>query len=129
MSAANPPSATASPASLPTSSVCFGAASAIAVTPAISAATASIWRTLTDSPSWKWASTSSRTRPTASTGWTTVSGAIVSATICRAKPATASAMPPSQRRRCARVTSSAGRPASSLLTLRASDACSTYENS
>ncbi len=70
---------------------------------------------------------SSSTRPSASTGWTTVRGAKVSAAICSAKPAMASAIPASQRRLRASVPSSAGRSASELLTLRASSAWSTYE--
>src|SRR5436189_129007 len=77
---------------------CAGAAQATPATPATIATTAATSRGPTVSPSIRSPRTSSRSSPTASTGWTAVSGASTSARRWNGHPDPASSVPASQRR-------------------------------
>jgi processive 1,2-diacylglycerol beta-glucosyltransferase len=88
-----------------------GATAARKATPAMIAPTASMSRAPTRSSRVRAPSTRSSTRPKASAGCTTVSGASSSAAACSGQPTTPSAVPASQRGRRANCPSRDGRSA------------------
>ena len=100
-----------------------GANAASAATPATIAATAARSPPVTRSPSRREPAASSATRPTASAGWTTDSGASSIAAACGIQPRTPSAVPSSHSGRRSRRPMSPARHACSLAVLRASIAC------
>ena len=123
------PSATASPASRGTVPGSGGAAQAISPTATTMIATAAHSRRPTRSPSTRTPSPRSRNRPSASTGWTRVSGALVSATTCSPQPTIASPIEASQIGRRRRWASNPTRIDCSIGARRASNACRAYPES
>jgi hypothetical protein len=90
-----------------------GAHSAAPSTPRMMAPMAMYSRRPACSPSIRWAANISTSRPAASAGCTTTSGASVSARICSGQPRIESPVPNSQRPRVTRLRASARRRCSS----------------